>query len=429
MFRSGFFKSVTTLLSGSATAQLILLLANFLMARWYGPELVGEFRVFVPGVFIVALIANGGYELAIMMPTRDRDAYAILKLSSRILFVIFLLLLPVGVFFKASLSDLFNVPSLAFWAMFWPVSIAMEGGCNSLHQFLVRKKQYRKLSIILLTYAAVYSAMALAGTQIWFSVHVFYIAWISAQAVKLALYLAFYFNEKSKDQKMLQAEMPSQNLAWRYWQYPAFHLGSGFFNTTSKESVAPLLSALYGSTVAGLYSMAFQVLFLPMRFLSQSVTTVFYQRIARAREIGEEQVKRETLNTLFFLLLVSALPTFILALFGADFFAWLFGEEWRDAGTYIKWLAAFAVVASVASPLTSLVNVKFKLGWFFLFNVALLLTRVGAVALGGYMALGAEMTIELYGWAAFAGATVLVVWMLQLAGIFKRSKNDSAGVG
>ena len=77
----------------------------------------------------------------------------------------------------------------------------------------------------------------------------------------------------------------------------------------------------------------------------------------------------------------------------------------------------------MASPLTSLVNVRFKLGAFFVFNLALMLSRLGAVALGAYYENSAEWTISLYGWVAFAGAMVLILWMLQLAGLFKRAEN------
>lgn len=419
MAQSGFLKSVLTLLSGSVAAQSILLLSNLLMARWYSPEVLGEFRVFGPVVFISALLACGGYELAIMLPKKDRDAYALVRLSSKILLTCLLLLTPIAFLLRFWLADVFNAPSLSFWALFWPLSIFMEGAFNLMHQFLVRKKRYKNASITFLSYALVYAAIALIGSQIRLSVHIFFIAWLSAQLVKVSLYWWFYQKQKREDASLFQ-EPATPQLAQKYWQYPVFHLGSSFTNTASKESVAPMLSAFYGSATAGLYGLAYQVLFLPMRFLSQSVTTVFYQRVAKARDMGPKHVKRETLNTVFFLLLVSTLPTFFLTFFGADLFALLFGEEWRDAAVFIKWLAAFAVVSSVASPLTSLVNVKFKLASFFAFNLLLLVSRLGAVALGAYWGQGAEVSIQLYGLAAFLGALVLIVWMLQLAGIFKK---------
>lgn len=425
MRASGFLKSVLTLLSGSVTAQVVLLLTNLLMARWYAPEVLGEFRVFAPIVFIGALVACGGYELAIMLPKKDRDAYALMALSRKILLCFLLLLLPLAFFLSADLAEWFKAPSLSFWAVFWPLSMCLEGAFNLMHQFLVRKKQYKNISFTLLSYALLYACIALIGSQIELSVHVFYIAWISAQVLKVSLYVGFYLQQRQKDASLLKNEKPSPNLAKVYWQYPVFHLGSGLTNTASKEGVAPLLSAYYGSAAAGLYSVAFQLLFLPMRFLSQSVTTVFYQRVTSAKSLGPKYVKRETLNTVFFLLLVSTLPTFFLTFFGADLFGFLFGDEWRDAAVFIKWLAAFAIISSVASPLTSLVNVKFKLASFFAFNLALLVSRLGAVVLGAYWAYGAEATVQLYGFSAFLGAVVLIVWMLQLAGIFK--KNPSVG--
>lgn len=420
MFKTGFFKSVITLLSGSASAQIIMVFSYFILARWYGPDNIGEIRVYASITLIAALLVNGGFELAVMMPTSHDKALALVRLCFKILFFTLLILTPIGFFFRNGIADLLNAPKFNFWAIVLPFSIFMEGAINLLHQFLVRYKKYKGLSIALLLYAVVYALIGLLGSKYVLSVHWLFSALVFSQLVKLCLY---YYNFKKLVNRIKAQEAVSlKDLANKYIDYPLFHLGSGVANLASREMVVPMLSAYFGTAAAGLYSMSIQILYLPMRFLTQAVPQVFYQRIAKAKKLGDKYVRRETLTTLSFLLIVSGLPTFFLALYGPDLFAWALGEKWRASGEFIKWLAAFAVLSSVISPLTSLMNVNFKLRAFFLFNIFLLITRLGSIALGSSYG-NAEIAISYYGVAAFIGALFLGVWLLVLAGVIKLRPN------
>ncbi|MGB0430573.1 MAG: oligosaccharide flippase family protein [Bacteroidia bacterium] len=414
MFKSGFFKSVITLLSGSASAQLIMVLSYFVLARWYGPENIGEIRVFASITLTAALLVNGGYELAVMLPSKNIQALALVKLCFKILWVSLIILIPIGFIFNNQIAELLNAPAFKIWAMALPFSIFMEGAINLLHQFLVRNKKYKRLSIALLSYAIVYASVGLLGSYYKLNINWLFGSLLGAQFVKLILYVLAYV----KIRKTIKPEILTIKPARKYIDYPLFHLGSGVANLASREMVVPLLSAYFGATAAGLYSMSIQILYLPMRFLTQAVPQVFYQRIAKARNLGIKYVRRETLTAMSFLLFVSAIPTFILALFGPDLFAWALGEKWRASGEFIKWLAAFAVVGSVVSPLTSLMNVNFKLRAFFVFNVLLLVSRLGAIAIGAKMG-DAEIAIAYYGMAALIGAIILGIWLFILSGIIK----------
>lgn len=419
MFKSGFFKSVITLLQGSAGAQVIMVATYFVLARWYGPDSIGEIRNYTAIVLTVALLVNGGYELAIMLPKKSADALGLVSLSFRILIIFLAVLWPLGFFLREEIADILNSRAFGFWAILLPLSIFMEGLINLLHQYLVRAKRYRKLSMALLAYAIVYSVVALAGSWHHLNIHWLFGALFFAQTIKFLFYISAFFIEKKRTEAFKGS---LKDLSKEFKDYPSYHLGSGLANQASREMVAPLLSSFFGSGASALYGTTLQILNLPMRFLSQAVPQVFYQRVAKAKELGEKHVKRETLNVLYFMLLVSAIPTFILAVFGPDLFAWALGEKWRASGEFVKWLGAFAVVGSVASPLTSLINVNLKLKSFFLFNILLLVSRLGAIVLGAQFG-GAEVSIAFYGWMALAGALVLLFWMLKLAGIIKLKSN------
>ncbi|MBI1183203.1 oligosaccharide flippase family protein [bacterium] len=424
MFKSGFFKNVITLLSGSATAQVLMVLSYFIIARWYGPENIGEIRVYVSIVLIASLLVNGGYELAIMLPENNGNALQLVRLCGRILLATLLVTLPMAFFLRHAIAAQLNAPALEIWAVALPFSMVMEGAINLLSQFLVRNKKYKLLASGLLVYALVYSAVGLLGSWYRLSIHWLFVALVLSQLIKLAIFF-FGFYRVKKGLSTEQSLAPAA-LARQFWQYPTYHLFSGVTNLASREMVVPMLSAFFGAATAGLFSTTLQILNLPMRFLIQAVPQVFYQRIAVAQKRGPRFVKRETLTALSFLLLVSAVPTFLLALAGPELFAYFLGEKWRASGEFIKYLAPFAVLSSVVSPITSLVNVQFKLLTFFWFNLALMCSRLGSIYIAEILTGNALTAIMWYGILAFVGALLLGLWMLKLAGVLGTSNNNYA---
>ncbi len=87
-FKSEFLRNIFTLLSGSTIAQIITFLAIPVLTRIYTPQDFGFFAIYFSLATIVSTISTGRYELAIMLPRHKKDALAILKGTTRIVFVI-----------------------------------------------------------------------------------------------------------------------------------------------------------------------------------------------------------------------------------------------------------------------------------------------------------------------------------------------------
>jgi O-antigen/teichoic acid export membrane protein len=124
------------------------------------------------------------------------------------------------------------------------------------------------------------------------------------------------------------------------------------------------------------------------------------------------------------MLLLNGIPTLLLALAGPWLFVQLLGQAWQGAGGVVRWLAAFAVVSGIVSPITSLVNIRSRLKAFFGFNVLLLFSRLGAIWLGFWF-MGFWTSVALYGVVALVGAIILGLWMLRLASIWGSSANGT----
>jgi O-antigen/teichoic acid export membrane protein len=74
VLRSEFNRNALTLVSGTAIAQAILVLISPILTRLYSPADFGDLALFISITSIIGVIANGRYELAIMLPEKDEDA-------------------------------------------------------------------------------------------------------------------------------------------------------------------------------------------------------------------------------------------------------------------------------------------------------------------------------------------------------------------
>ena len=98
--KSEFNRNILTLMTGTTIAQAIPIAISPILTRIYTPEDFGIFAIFLAITLIIGSIANGRYELAIMIPKKDEDAINIFALGFIITTFISLLLLVLVLIFQ-----------------------------------------------------------------------------------------------------------------------------------------------------------------------------------------------------------------------------------------------------------------------------------------------------------------------------------------
>ncbi|SVD81723.1 uncharacterized protein METZ01_LOCUS434577, partial [marine metagenome] len=101
--RSEFSKNVLTLVTGTTIAQAIPIAISPILTRIYTPEDFGVLALFISITTILGTIANGRYELAIVLPKRDNNALELTALSIIITIGFSLLLVILVILFHDSL--------------------------------------------------------------------------------------------------------------------------------------------------------------------------------------------------------------------------------------------------------------------------------------------------------------------------------------
>ena len=121
--KSEFSKNVLTLMTGTTIAQAIPIAISPILTRIYTSEDFGIFALFIAITTIFGTIANGRYELAIMLPKKDEDAINIFALGFIITCFISLILLILVLVFNDYFTKLLGNEEVSFWLYFVPIAV------------------------------------------------------------------------------------------------------------------------------------------------------------------------------------------------------------------------------------------------------------------------------------------------------------------
>ena len=391
--KSEFNRNILTLMTGTTIAQAIPIAISPILTRIYTPEDFGIFAIFLAITLIIGSIANGRYELAIMMPKKDEDAINIFALGFIITTSLSLLLLVLVLIFQKYFIFLLKNEEIGVWLYFVPISVFFFGIFNILNYFNNRKKNYKDISNanILKSIVAAIIQLSIGFIQQGAT------GLISGQIIS-----QFFANTKLlkniiKD-KVLISKIKKKKiiaLAKRYKNFPKYSMPSGLLNITSLQVPVFLLGAFFNIAIVGFYSLSYRFISLPMSIIGSSIGQVFFQKSSELKN-DKKALKKITLETYKKLFKIGILPFAIITVFGDYIFAFVFGKDWIVAGEYAQLLAIWILFLFIHSPITNLFSTLEKQKDALIFNITIIFSRILIISLGGYFFKDIYITIFLY---------------------------------
>ncbi|MFN8486673.1 MAG: oligosaccharide flippase family protein [Caldilineaceae bacterium] len=350
-----FLTNVIKLILGTGSAQIITLLVAPLLTRIYSPEAFGQFSVFSSTVTILSLFATGRYELAIMLPDDEEEAFILVILNVLLCFVVSTLLL-----FLAFVIQKWEYPILrekgieplhqAAWLI--PVGIFLLSLGATIRSWLNRQSQYTNLAKLEIVESVTANSVQISLATFLLSN---FMGLITGRLVGDLLYILVgvkllmpHWRKIHKKKYWKQMYF----LAKRYNAFPLYTLPSGLLNTINNEMPSLLLFLFFGPNIAGLYALTVRLLSRPIDFISSAVKNVFYREFISSKRLGKN-ISQLLLKVSGLMLLISLAPTIVICIFAPYVVGRLFGEEWIAAGQYIRLLAP-CIVAQFVISATSL---------------------------------------------------------------------------
>jgi O-antigen/teichoic acid export membrane protein len=359
LFKSEFARNVLTLVTGNTVAQAIPVAISPILTRLYSPDDFGVYALFASLTGIMAVVATGRYEAAIMLPEQEEDSANLTTLSVSLTIIFSALLFFLVLVLNNPLAQLLGNTAVAPWLYIVPLSVLFLGTYQSLNYWWNRQKAYRRLAS-----SKVYQSGVMSAGQLGLGVLKAGGGGLIAGAVAgqfaaaLILLKAIWKNGRGSFSETSPEQMKA--MARRYSRFPRFSIAGAFVNSLAYNLAYILISMLFSSTVLGFYALVYRVLATPSTVIGSAIAQVYFERASVEKK--QSGSTRNSFRNTFKRLLQIGIPVFlILFLFARYLFTFVFGSQWADAGLYAQILLPFFLVRFISAALSTTMTVFEKL--------------------------------------------------------------------
>ena len=419
--QSRIVRNTSVLLSGNMLAQIITLAAYPIISRIYSPEEMGTLNLFVSIFAILVLLANAEYQNVLVFHKDEKDLPSVLSVCLGCVALVSTLVLAT-VPFSAEISSLFGSADLADWYFLMPIYVAATALWNICDSLVIRKKLFKYISIYLILLALYNVGLKiLLGNLGWSTAGLI----VSAVSGSVLILLAVCLYAQSKDRIFSSlGNRPTWSstlaLAKEYIKFPKYSLSRKTLNLLSKSLPIFLLSAHFGMTEIGLYSMGLLLAHTPINVACGSLYKIMFRFVSE--KVWNSEKILPVIKKYIASVLMVGFPSFALLFFILpDLTAMLLGDEWRTSGEYIRlmlpWLLAFAVF----NVLDFLPQLFKKQEGLFYFEIITLILRTSALVVGIYLD-NIYLALALYFVVCFIMQASGSIWLVSMARSYDKGK-------
>lgn len=354
LLRYNNIRNIMKMMTGTVSGQMISAILVPVGSRLYGAELYGDLAVFSSAATIFVSFLGFGLSAAIMVEDTDEKAaktykFAVIATNVVVFLVaiVLLLLAPFVHVINVSLPYTVSVVLLAFYAM-------TANQINLLYAWLNRKGRYNVLLVNPIITPLVNNGLLIILAIIGLKSIGLYAGMIVSQlATLLHMFVKMDkmpYKVRIKDIK----EVIGRNRDFIFYAYPA-----DIVNNVVGNLPVQILSACFGNTVVGYYSMAMKLLNVPSGFISNSVSRVYFKD-AMDKERAQGSAREYTYKVSRIVTGIYFIPVMGILLLGQWVIPFVLGAEWAGSVIYIKIMAIWNLFAIAVQCTAGLVAVIHK---------------------------------------------------------------------
>ncbi len=351
VFKRGFLRDVLTLAGGTGLAQLIAVGFMPVLSRLYSPAEFGVIAVYAAIVAAASVLATGQYEMAIVLPKRNREARSLLLLG---------FILSLGSALLATLLLHVLEPFYGAWARahdaeailhLVPIGIVLTTSPLLMRNYLLRSRAFSGIASGDVLKEASNGSMALLAKAV-FGLGPFGL--ILGQWIGSLSFLARALGLTGIAPWREDLRRPSRSkevtaVAKEHAKFPRFTAPAALANSLTEGMPNLILAASFGAETAGLYLVAVRILSMPVKLVGQSVRQVFYEKAARCAQDGGD-VRRLLRMTTLRMILTSIVVFGMIAVLAPMLDVWVFGEQWSGLGSVIAVLTIWIGTRFISGP-------------------------------------------------------------------------------
>ena len=360
-----FLKNTIKIMSSSSLAQLTVICITPLLTQFFSPEEFGIYAFYISVCTIFGSIANGKFDIAIMLPKKNIDSVNIFILSILISFTFSVLILIVLYLFK---NLIFRNEYVVFVKLYYvfPITIFFIGLNSSILSFFNRQTAYNEIAK-----NNVIKSTTNSFSSLFLGIKKIATGMIIGNLISLTVTLLVNFSYiKNKINKRdIKRTLIISNF-FKYIDFIRFSTISNFFNSVSSFGITTIIILFFGPKVAGLYFLAEKIFAVPISILTSSISQVYFEKASRLFYRDKFELLQLTLKiqkNIFKILFPSLL---FLCLLG-EILLNILGEEWSKAGAILKFISVYILFKNIYSPISHIGDILNKQKQLLLFNFSI----------------------------------------------------------
>lgn len=347
--QNSFLKGVAVLMSGTAIAQLIPVVAQFFLGRIYTPTLSGPYTAYTSILNITMQISCLRYDYAIVVVDDDEDAGGVFVVSMLFAVTVSVVMAVCMWPFIPQIAGLMNISYAKNTLWLLPLSTFICGTTTALNYFNVRYDKYKTISQSVI----IKSIVSVASQVILFYLGAGYWGLILGQLIS-------YFCGNAKMCATLKGRIKKDmfrrdfliRVAKENVNYPKYMLAGALVNSITLNML-PLASTTLYSAVEGAYvQKANMLLGTPATFVSNAISQVFLKKAATDKH-NEHHLEKTFSSVAKWLAVIAIVPFGVLFIWREPLVAGFLGEKWRPMANVLVYLIPLFAVRFVVNPLTS----------------------------------------------------------------------------
>ena len=149
LIKSEIIRNTSVLITGTVLAQLISILLQPFLRRFFSPEAFGIYSVYLSLVGIVAVVTSLRYDDAVVLPGKNKDSVNLITLSLIVSFIINLILFIIILLTGNELLRFLNLPSNIPVSLLYliPAGAFLFNLFQTFNYWLIRSKKYKHVSV------------------------------------------------------------------------------------------------------------------------------------------------------------------------------------------------------------------------------------------------------------------------------------------
>jgi len=346
LIKKPFVRNVITVSSGTAIAQVIAVACSPIITRLYKPEALGVIGVFLAITGIIRSVGSLSYANAIVLPKKDEDAKAIFLLSFIISVIVSFLITLIFIFFGDKIISLLKIEAVAPFVLFIPLFVFFAVCADIVEHWLTRKEQFRKKAAIMVINTSMVNASKI-GLGLYSPTALFLVSISTFGSILHATLLSCsqFSWPKEGFENIKKANWFSisytYKMAKKYFDFPFFRTPQSFVGSITDKLPTLMLAGFFGPASVGFYALGIRAIKVPSNIIAKSFGNVFYPKIAKDFNQGEN-IQKILLKATTALAFAGLIPFSIIFIWGPGLFSFIFGDDWYIAGEYARWMSIMA---------------------------------------------------------------------------------------